>query len=455
MGIPYYFASILRAHKHAIQACRTKQECDVLAIDFNCLIHRYLDEANPVSSIVDAIRKLYDDVCLPKILYVGADGLAPYAKIVQQRYRRFRKAPEQGVFDRNQISPGTLYMKELMEAVRQRFPTAFVSGTDQPGEGEHKLFAWLKTLHPEQRRSVMVYGLDADLILLSLAQKELTYPHSMWLLREAAEFKDSAPVLEGFCTMSVWGLAGVLPLPIDQFLRMSILCFGNDFMPNIGMFSLREDGYSRALHLMKKAGYPNLGTAGGMKLFLEAALEQELQVLKGRVANRDVPFERSIISEDATHIEERMAVHLFDGERNFGKIVSAYWRTYTWTLQYFLTNSIRDWNWVYPYSEAPTVSMMLRYPIEFPAESVPCSYTIETQLRCILPNTSLERAGITPVYPDEWYNEEEDTRIPWMRRHRWETDPLISIPWNPTGKLTKTTIWTPAEPGVSEVMRSQ
>lgn len=446
MGIPYYFASLLKAHKNTIQTCRMRRDCDVFAVDFNCLIHRYLDEANPVQSVVTALQTILSEIVNPRQIYIASDGLAPYAKIVQQRYRRFRAQVTTSTFDRNQISPGTPYMKELEAALRAQIPRAIVSGTNEPGEGEHKVFGWLKTIPTIDRRSVVVYGLDADLILLSLSQKDLSTPHNFFLLRESAEFKDVAPDRSGFCTMDVWKLATVLPLPLDTYLRLGVLCFGNDFMPNLALFSLREQGHDRSIHVYKKAGSPNLATEVGLRAFLRAAAAEETSFLVDRCSKRGIPYESCLVTPDASHLEERMAVHLFDGNRNWEHIASCFWRTYTWTLQYFFTNRVSDWTWVYPYAEAPLVQTLLRYPIQtmlVPGASTP-PFKIADQLRCILPSSSLTKAGGTPVYADEPYDEDVDTRIPWMRRFRWESDPLISVPWHPSEKLTKTTRWSPS-----------
>jgi 5'-3' exonuclease len=116
MGIPFYFASLIKAHKNVVSRLRAKLQPSILAVDFNCLIHNYMDDARPVESVVEALIKILDETCQPQLLYIAMDGLVPYAKIVQQRYRRFRIS-EAGVFDRNQISPGTPYMKELDQKV--------------------------------------------------------------------------------------------------------------------------------------------------------------------------------------------------------------------------------------------------------------------------------------------------------------------------------------------------
>ena len=102
MGIPYYVASLLRTHKHIQQEVgNTALECDVLGLDFNAFIHTYLKPENPIGSVVIALRNFLRDVVHAKKILIACDGLVPYAKIVQQRYRRM-KHPEPSLFDKNQ-----------------------------------------------------------------------------------------------------------------------------------------------------------------------------------------------------------------------------------------------------------------------------------------------------------------------------------------------------------------
>lgn len=70
-----------------------------------------------------------------KLIYLAVDGVAPRAKMNQQRSRRFRTAKEKAdriskwvksgktlspnVHDSNMITPGTTFMVELNERLRQ------------------------------------------------------------------------------------------------------------------------------------------------------------------------------------------------------------------------------------------------------------------------------------------------------------------------------------------------
>lgn len=113
---------------------------------------------------------LYKLVRPSGVLYLAVDGVAPRAKMNQQRSRRFRSAKEQEIlaaelaargtkqlqntqqrFDSNCITPGTDFMLKLSLALQkwvefkmktdpvwQNGADVIVSGPDVPGEGEHK-----------------------------------------------------------------------------------------------------------------------------------------------------------------------------------------------------------------------------------------------------------------------------------------------------------------------------
>ena len=101
-----------------------------------------------------------------KTMFIAVDGVAPRAKLNQQRSRRFRSARERldalaaepwqalggtVFFDSNSISPGTELMRDISMHLRayihNRLQTnelwqhlsVFYSGHEVPGEGEHKV----------------------------------------------------------------------------------------------------------------------------------------------------------------------------------------------------------------------------------------------------------------------------------------------------------------------------
>ena len=430
MGIPFYFASLIKSHSGILEVIKKNmiKEVDVLCIDFNCLIHRYLKDTDPITSVVDALDYILNNVCKAKQIIIASDGLVPYAKIVSQRYRRMCIKESTGTFDRNQISPDTPYMRELDVALKAKFPYAIISGTSFPGEGEHKIILELKKIPQKQRQSICIYGLDADLILICLQHHKLSMPHKMTLLRESAEFNDPSLKTAEFSTMSIWSLLTQLPIPIDQYIALSMLCFGNDFMPNLAMFSLRESGYDRALHVYSECGKPNLLTVEGRDIFLKHSAKSEIAVLKERIMLRKRPEERALMAKDESLFIRKYGLHNLDGVTNMTPVVEAYWKTFHWSLQYFQNSKPTNWDWVYPYADAPLISSIVNEKEYTGIDESLLSFNVTTQLQFIMPKVSLRTAKRRVVYADETYTE---TRNTWMKRHDWEMKPRISLPWNP------------------------
>lgn len=410
MGIPYYVASLLRAHKHIQQKVvpGTPLEVDCLALDFNCFLHAYLKPENPVGSIVVALEDLLTTVVRAQRVYLAFDGLVPYAKMVQQRYRRMRRPDETPAFDKHQLSPGTPFMRTLADTLRFLHPGIVISDTLEPGEGEHKIFQWLRSLPADQRKTSIVYGLDADLVLIALAQSDLS---DMKLLREQETGE--------YQTFGIRALKSVLPMDVPTFVRMS-LQFGNDFLPPLAMFSLREDGYSRALYHTQNRADP---------------VKQERAVLLKRAKDSD----RRIVAPDGQALEARFGCQLMDGVVNWEPVCYAYWKTVDWVYHYFTTSEVLDWMWVYPYPEAPLLSTLAAYdrPTSFDWEHPTPTLTVDDQLAFILPESSLRVTGGVPRYPDELYDEATESRPLWMRKYAWESDPWVSLPLGPLTSVTE------------------
>jgi 5'-3' exonuclease len=301
-------------------------------------------------------------------------------------------------WDTNAITPGTQFMDVLNETLNAKLNETsndakiIYSGSDECGEGEHKIFQWLRK-NPTQ--NITIYGLDADLVLIAIAQRQVG---NIQLLREL-ESK--------FYTFSIPALVNVLPLEADAFVELCVRCFGNDFMPNLAAFSLREGGYERAIQ------------TGGH-------ITNETEVLMKHTKDKC----RRVVAVDGHELETRFGLHLMDGVLDWEPVVYAFRKTCAWTLHYFKTSEVLDWNWVYPYPEAPLLVALDSYdaPESFTWTAPDPTMTIEDQLRFILPSASLRRAGLEPVYEDELYDEEKETRVPWMRRFAWECDPYISLP---------------------------
>lgn len=230
MGVPKFYRWISERYPCLSEVVKEYQipEFDNLYLDMNGIIHlcSHPNDDDPHFRITE--EKIFADIfhyieCLfrlikpRKVFFMAVDGVAPRAKMNQQRGRRFRTAreatdaenravqrgevlPREERFDSNCITPGTEFMVKLHEQlkyfVHHKISTdkmwqglrIYLSGHETPGEGEHKIMDFIRSeksqpgYDPNIRHCL--YGLDADLIMLGMCTHE---PHFS-LLREEVRF---------------------------------------------------------------------------------------------------------------------------------------------------------------------------------------------------------------------------------------------------------------------------
>ena len=220
MGIPSYFSYIVKNHSKILRKYSDflqSTKINNFYLDSNSIVYDCLRKIEYTNKI-DFEKKLINDVCEKIIeyiliikpdntIYIAFDGVAPLAKMNQQKNRRYKShfeksiLQELGIFnnetwDKTAITPGTNFMKKLNNKVQKYFRdhkkfgvnNIIISGSDIPGEGEHKLFDHIKhnkkEIHKHTR--TVVYGLDADLIMLAI--NHLPISKNIYLFRETPEF---------------------------------------------------------------------------------------------------------------------------------------------------------------------------------------------------------------------------------------------------------------------------
>jgi 5'-3' exoribonuclease 2 len=111
----------------------------------------------------------------------------------QQRKRRYLNIYKNTLdkvditWDTNAITPGTLFMEKLNTYIRRNINDdrnknkIIYSGSDECGEGEHKIFKKIKDMPKDDK--IIIHGLDADLIILSL----ISHKENIYLMREVKD----------------------------------------------------------------------------------------------------------------------------------------------------------------------------------------------------------------------------------------------------------------------------
>lgn len=230
MGIPSYFLQIVKKYKNIIKSTHSLAGCvDNFYADCNGIIYDVIRNITFVNKNIEVYEKevivavcekiqSYIDVFQPKEkVIIAFDGVAPVAKLNQQRERRYKswltgdlqkriekrnalkKASNVSVsssvetstfWNTSSITPGTAFMKKLNEDVTEHFKSnskVIVSTSDACGEGEHKIFQHIRDFAGEhENKTTIIYGLDADLIMLCL--NHLHISERIFLYRETPEF---------------------------------------------------------------------------------------------------------------------------------------------------------------------------------------------------------------------------------------------------------------------------
>lgn len=302
MGVPGFFLWLMKNYKKEgfvfqkekliesnEQIISDINSIDYFLIDANCLIHpvcfkTIADNPNLTSTekledkmlnnICDYFEKIINYVNPKKGIYIAIDGVAPVAKIKQQRSRRFKSVADKILWDNikkkhnkplgnywnnNAITPGTLFMEKLHIKLLDWSKTlnrpVIYSSCFTPSEGEHKLLQFIRTNQKnKQEYSYVIYGLDADLIFLALS----TESDKIYLLREATEFnKNESKEVLNYVSIKI--MRRSIVNTIQKYLGESInkdidsvrvvndfifMCYflGNDFLPHIPSLDIHHNG---------------------------------------------------------------------------------------------------------------------------------------------------------------------------------------------------------------------
>jgi len=367
MGIPLYFKTLYNDYPEIVVKNVSRESTNnFLFLDLNCAIHPccrrvmanmdytfYKHEIMEQKMIVEIIAYIEKLVALaePSLVYIAIDGVVPIAKMIQQRERRFKSSIEKkrereirercgmetdsiDSWDTNAISPGTEFMEKLAGELTNWINSSetkslegiktILSSSKLPGEGEHKILNFIRANAKELQGNYIIYGLDADLIMLSM----VSGVRDVFLLREEIEFKrgGSECSQDHFLYLDIDLLKERLAenihteyIKLDPMFRLThdnannitqesrvkgnfiddyiVACFffGNDFMPHTPSIDLRNNGHEQVLDAYIKTRHRldrHLVSKGKMDTafityFLDLLADAEPGVLRNLEKSRD------------------------------------------------------------------------------------------------------------------------------------------------------------------------
>ena len=512
MGIPSFFSYIIKNHSNIVKKLTANPiKVDNLYLDCNSIIYDVVKSID-FSQLGDSdINTIIKSVCL-KIdeyiftvkpnnnIFITSDGVAPIAKLEQQRNRRYKSVYQNNImrsifnntnpdpWNTTAITPGTFFMKKLTEYIHNYYQfnktynvkNIILSCSDECGEGEHKIFDFIRNNSLEHyNKNTVIYGLDADLIMLSI--NHLPIADNIYLFRETPHFiksinSDLEPN-ESYI-LDIPELARVITMDMNNGEELNtqqkknriydyiFLCFflGNDFMPHFPSLNIRTGGIDKMLNAYKATiGGTNENLTDGKKIYwknlrklVQYLVNNEEEYLKLETKLRDRREKQKIPNETP---DEK--IKAFDSlpiyERNSEKFINPYkpnWQSryykvlfnlnidnvrrkqictnyleaLEWTMKYY-TTGCPDWRWCYNYNYPPLLCDLIHYIPYFETEFVknveanPVSELV--QLCYVLPKQSLH---LLPdklyknllEHHDDWY--QTDCTFVWAYcRYFWES----------------------------------
>ena len=458
-------------------------------------------ETTIIESVTKNIYKYISNINPRQLVYIAFDGVAPFAKMDQQRRRRYKSAHMEGVdillgkitskiWNTASITPGTEFMNKLSVMIHTEFSKInsdckyIVSGSDSPGEGEHKMFQYLRNRpNTNINPNVAVYGLDSDLIMLSIFH--LQYSSRIFIFREAPVFlKSSIPIPVGSNDNDIYFL-DINELSKSILLEMSCLyndnmrindyifmCFilGNDFLPHFPSINIRTAGIqilmdTYRMHIGNFKNRTFIDSAGNINwkwvslFFKELANHEEDNIIseykkrnkwdswkwkettiedKVKIIENMPIIDRAIekyINPENENWQTRYYKCLFDKNISSDRIpdiCTNYLQGLEWVYKYY-TIDCPDWHWKYSYNYAPLLCDLIHIMPNttclfiHPNNNMP--FSPEIQLFYVLPRNQLKllpstfRENVLKKYL-HLYPEEYDFHWAFCR-YFWEAHPLL------------------------------
>jgi 5'-3' exonuclease len=394
MGIPSYFSHIVKKHRNIFKkVSKETTKIDNLYLDCNSIIYDAVHELQKDSvhgqkehskiNNFSTFEKLLIKMVCEKLEYylellepaqrvlIAFDGVAPVAKLEQQRKRRYmswynekilaelkNEKSDSATWSTSSITPGTEFMKQLTADIKIHFQKnktnikIMISASDEVGEGEHKIYEYIRQNSDyHSNTTTVIYGLDADLIMLTL--NHLHISNKMYLFRETPHFiqgidktldpnelylMDIPYFAERMIEeLSEGNVQERKDLTNNKIFDYIFICFflGNDFMPHFPALNIRTSGidtlicaYKHVFNGTKSSIIENNVTDGqtiiwkNLRKFIDYLSSNELESIKNEYVRREKQAKNMSYSDNKKEEEKLLLIPLKD--RSIEKFINPY-----------------------------------------------------------------------------------------------------------------------------------
>lgn len=487
MGIPKYFLHVIKSYSETIQNISLNPlNIDNFYLDCNSIVYDAVHEFNVDESITDdkiinvVIDKInnYINIVKPKCLtFVALDGIAPFAKLNQQRKRRFKSSVQKQYeqlkmnWDTAAITPGTEFMNKLNNKLNTFYSknnNVIVSDSSMKGEGEHKIFQHLRENNKNNKhQNNVIYGLDADLIMLSMLHSNI------YLFRETSAFIKNS--FEFNCNYNYYiNINKLKNVILNQLTTENksihdyiLFCFliGNDFIPHSPSINIKYNGIFQLIDAYNKLNLPLYDVQNekiiwtNFKKYISLLKKNENKQINYILNKRNKynvemcnKLKNMNINEQITNSpildistekyinpvqecwQNRYYSSLF-GNTPINFICLNYIESIEWTMKYY-TKGCMNWMWSYKYNYAPLFEDLIKFipltnDVSIIKDNLEYSINENMQLCYVLPKTSLHLLPISlknKIHNKEqnWYVDKENCFYSWaFCTYFWEAHPLL------------------------------
>lgn len=343
-----------------------------LYLDANALLYNIAEltkRPDEIAQLLLDTAREYSKV-YSSLVTISIDGAAHMGKIREQRARRFNYPPVT-VFTKDEsvpgsrqgeipisefvewspamFSPGTEIMEQIHRYLLKYKDNILYSSFYEPGEGEHKIIADIRSL--PKGSSVAIVGKDADLLLLGMILVEQGYDTYVVRHNDTSEgnpngYKASDPLWNINCrSLRQQILSDINKESIWEFI-LALMVIGNDFIPTCkDTQSLRDVApiIIQSLKQMKQNMYINSMVQWNVYV-------EYLKLLNSRLQN-------STESESTLYYS---SLTPFPAKEDI--LVSAWKTTVEWNIRYYEQGlQVASIAWQYPIFYSPTLYSLLKY----------------------------------------------------------------------------------------------